>query len=104
MISFTRFELRTTDVPGARAFYAALGLEFDGVSFAIARLSERALAAGAPPNWPGHLGVDDVEPVRIPLPGGFGALTYENAAALARPVKQSASGAELEPTALVVTR
>lgn len=64
MISFARFELRTTDVAGARKFYAALGLEFDGVSFAVAPLSERAVAAGAPPNWLGQFGVDDVESVR----------------------------------------
>lgn len=56
--SFCRFELRTTDVPAARSFYAALlGDAID----AIVPLPEQALARGARPHWLGHLGVADVE-------------------------------------------
>jgi predicted enzyme related to lactoylglutathione lyase len=64
LISFARFELRTTDVPAARSFYEALGFDFDGVSFAVTELSARAVAAGAPSHWLGQFGVEDVEVAR----------------------------------------
>ncbi len=57
-IRFERYELRTTDVAAARAFYlAVLGVEPKDVS----PLAPDALARGARPHWLGHLGVDDLE-------------------------------------------
>jgi predicted enzyme related to lactoylglutathione lyase len=54
---FCRYELRTTDVPAARSFYAdLLGRTCD-----IVALPEQARARGARPHWLGHLGVADVE-------------------------------------------
>jgi hypothetical protein len=58
MTRFCRFELRTTDVAAARAFYAAL-LGDDAAH--IVSLPAEAAARGARPHWLGHLGVDDVE-------------------------------------------
>jgi uncharacterized protein len=64
---FCRYVLRTTHGAAARAFYAeAIGLVLpDGMSersvLETWPLHERALAAGAPPHWLGHLLVDDVE-------------------------------------------
>jgi len=55
---FCRYELRTTDVAGAAAFYArVLG---EG-SVDVVPLPAEAAARGAPAHWLGHLGVDDVE-------------------------------------------
>ena len=56
--SITRFVLRTTDVPAARAFYSSLvghGL------LSIVPLHEQALARGARPHWLGQIEVEDVE-------------------------------------------
>jgi predicted enzyme related to lactoylglutathione lyase len=50
--------LRTTDAPGARAFYAAL-LGHDRMP--IVPLHEQALARGARPHWLGQIEVDDVD-------------------------------------------
>ena len=58
MTSFCRFELRTTDVDAARAFYAQV-LGHDRAT--VWQLHEQALARGARPHWLGHVGVDDVE-------------------------------------------
>ena len=59
---FFRYELRTRDPDAARVFYAeVLDTEFwnsDSVSASL--LPERAVAAGAPPHWLGHIGVRDV--------------------------------------------
>jgi hypothetical protein len=56
--SFCRFDLRTTDAEGARAFYAKL-LGHDRAM--VWPLHEQALARGARPHWVGQLAVDDVE-------------------------------------------
>ncbi len=58
MAKFCRFDLRTTDADGARAFYARL-LGHDRA--AIWPLHEQARARGAKPHWLGQLGVEDVE-------------------------------------------
>lgn len=55
---FFRFDLRTTDVPGARDFYARI-LGHDRA--VIWPLHEQALARGARPHWLGYVGVDDAE-------------------------------------------
>ena len=61
-VRFVRYELRTSDVAAARAFYAAvLGAEFWRAPFAVTTLPERAAVAGAPPHWLGWLGTADVE-------------------------------------------
>jgi len=53
---FQRYELRTTDLEGARAFYAkVLGSHFWGSDVALISLPERAAARGAPPHWLGHI-------------------------------------------------
>ena len=57
MTRFVRYQLRTTDVPAARAFYTKLlGEEPD-----LTPLPAQALARGARSHWLGHLGVTDVE-------------------------------------------
>src|SRR5678815_2212963 len=59
---FCRYELRTKDVDGARAFYTdLLGRPFWADPIGIVPLPERAAARGAPSHWLGHLGVDEVE-------------------------------------------
>lgn len=58
MTRFCRFELRTTDVAAARAFYAEL-LGEHGAD--IVPLPAEAAARGARAHWLGHLGVGDVE-------------------------------------------
>ena len=60
MARFVRYELRTTDVAAARAFYeTVLGEGAGGAD--IVPLPEAAAARGAPPHWMGHLGVGDDE-------------------------------------------
>lgn len=54
---FGAYELRTTDVAAAEAFYAAVV----GGGVRIARLPEQAAARGAPAHWLGSLVVPDVE-------------------------------------------
>ncbi|APR88132.1 putative hydroxylase [Minicystis rosea] len=57
MQRFRRFELRTTDVARAAAFYdAVLGHQGD----AIVPLPAAAAARGAPAHWLGHIGVADI--------------------------------------------
>jgi predicted enzyme related to lactoylglutathione lyase len=58
MTKFYRFELRTTDVEAARAFYARL-FGFDRAL--VWPLHEQALARGARPHWLGHLGVANAQ-------------------------------------------
>jgi predicted enzyme related to lactoylglutathione lyase len=70
---FCRYQLRTTDLGAARAFYAGvLGADFWGAEISLVPLPERAAAMGAPPNWLGHLGVADVDAVlgRMVAAGG----------------------------------
>jgi predicted enzyme related to lactoylglutathione lyase len=55
---FVRVVLRTTDVPAAESFYAAVL----GPGLApIVELPAAAIARGARPHWLGQIGVDDVE-------------------------------------------
>jgi predicted enzyme related to lactoylglutathione lyase len=59
---FYRYDLRTTDADGARAFYAkVLGHDRS----VIWPLHEQALARGARPHWLGQLEVDDAERVAL---------------------------------------
>src|SRR5262245_20144058 len=59
---FYRYELRTTDMNAARAFYTdVLGSELWGSDVCLAPLPEHAAARGVPANWLGHIGVRDVE-------------------------------------------
>ncbi len=58
---FFRYELRTTDVDAALAFYTGvLGSQFWDGDVSVTRLAERAAAMGAPAHWLGHVGVGDV--------------------------------------------
>lgn len=58
MPRFFQYHLRTSDVPAARAFYAAVLGSDASVVFP---LHEQALAKGARPHWLGYWGVDDVD-------------------------------------------
>jgi len=61
MNTFCRYQLRTTDVDSAHAFYADLfGADFwrDGIE--VQSLPAAAAARGAPPHWLGHIHVEDV--------------------------------------------
>jgi uncharacterized protein len=61
MSRFCHYELRTTDVEAARAFYGdLLGPAFWEGSVSVAELPAQARARGAPAHWLGHIGVDDV--------------------------------------------
>lgn len=61
MNRFCHYELRTTDVDAARAFYGdLLGARFWDDSISVGELPAQAAARGAPPHWLGHIGVDDV--------------------------------------------
>jgi predicted enzyme related to lactoylglutathione lyase len=55
---FFQYTLRTNDVPGARAFYAAV-LGRDDAE--IVQLHEQAVARGARPHWLGFLDVGEVD-------------------------------------------
>jgi predicted enzyme related to lactoylglutathione lyase len=60
---FSRYQLRTTDVAGARAFYGALfGGEFWGPGIDVTPLPTALAGRGVPANWLGHIGVEDVVP------------------------------------------
>ena len=59
MASFFHYTLRTTDVPQARAFYAAVLAEGEPD---IVPLHEQALARGARPHWLGFIEVAEVDP------------------------------------------
>ena len=59
---FCRYELRTTELDSARAFYAAvIDSRFWGPDVGLVPLPDRAAALGAPAHWLGHVGVGDVE-------------------------------------------
>lgn len=58
MTRFFHYTLRTTDVPAARAFYAAV---LGDVEADIVPLHEQALARGARPHWLGFIEVSDVD-------------------------------------------
>jgi len=64
---FSRYELQTTDVRGAEAFYTGVfgggtsGAGFWGPDVSLAPLPERAASRGAPARWLGHIGTPDVE-------------------------------------------
>lgn len=62
-LPFRRYELRTTDVAGARAFYEdVLGAPtLAAGALGVSPLPERARAAGAPAHWLGHIDVAEVE-------------------------------------------
>ena len=58
---FCRYELRTTDVDAARAFYAGLlGPDFWGEGIDVQPMPPQSAERGAPSHWLGHIGVDDV--------------------------------------------
>ena len=72
--AFTQYDLRTTDLDAAAAFYAeVVGLQQLGAGDArelywreqrvgaLTLLPERARAQGAPAHWLGHIGVADVD-------------------------------------------
>jgi len=59
-VRFCRYQLLTTDVAAARAFYAAVLGQDRGD---IVPLPEAALARGAPAHWLGHVGVGDSDDV-----------------------------------------
>jgi predicted enzyme related to lactoylglutathione lyase len=60
---FTRYQLRSTDVNGARDFYRALfGDRFWSGGVELAPLPAAAAARGVPGYWLGHIAVDDVVP------------------------------------------
>jgi uncharacterized protein len=60
---FSRYQLRTTDVDGARAFYTELfGASFWKGGVDVQPLPAAAAARGATPHWLGHIGVDDAVP------------------------------------------
>lgn len=58
MTRFFQYVLRTTDVPAAAAFYAAVLGRSDAEIF---QLHEEAVARGSRPHWLGFLEVDDVD-------------------------------------------
>lgn len=61
MNRFCAYELRTTDVDRARAFYTTiLGPGFFSAGLSLAPLPAAAIARGAVPHWLGHIRVDDV--------------------------------------------
>lgn len=70
---FSRYELRTKDVLGARTFYDRLfGDDFGSEHVTIVALPEQAAARGAPSHWLGCVGAPNVEDVagRIVQLGG----------------------------------
>lgn len=70
---FGRYELLTTDLPAARAFYGEVfGADFWGEDFTATSLPEPARARGAKPHFRGHLGVADVEGTLPRLLAGSG--------------------------------
>ncbi|RYZ02148.1 MAG: hypothetical protein EOO73_33035 [Myxococcales bacterium] len=58
MNQFFHYQLRTTDVPAAKAFYASILGE--GVAD-IEPLPKQAIERGAPAHWLGHIAVEDFE-------------------------------------------
>jgi len=59
---FCHYELRTTELDAARAFYTAvLGPGLFGSDVTLSPLPERLRVLGVPAHWLGHVGVEDVE-------------------------------------------
>lgn len=59
---FCGYELRTTDVAGAREFYTRVfGDRLWDAGLVVAPLPERAAAHGAPAHWLGQIGVDEAQ-------------------------------------------
>ena len=85
---FRRYELRTSDLEAARAFYVeVLGTEFWGSDVSLIALPERAAAQGAPPHWLGHIAAADVAARREQA-------AHQGAQPLG-PVQRSSDGVEL---------
>ena len=60
---FCKYQLRSLDVDGARAFYSdLLGGGFWGDGVDVSPLPAAAAARGVPGYWLGHIGVEDVVP------------------------------------------
>jgi len=103
MQGFRRYELRTSDLVGARAFYAeVLGSQFWGPDVALIALPERAAARGAPPHWLGHIVVADAtathEPAAHPSVASVEAAAQQLVARGAQqlgPLQRATDGAEL---------
>lgn len=93
MNRFFHYQLRTTDVPAAREFYACvLGRDQADVS----PLDPQALARGARPHWLGHLGVADVNAAAATLVARGAALlkpSFVNAQGLEMAVLRDPGGA-----------
>lgn len=83
-MTFERYELRTTDVEAARAFYAKL-LGHDRAI--VWPLHEEARARGAVPHWLGSIGVDDV-----PQLERIGRAFVERGAMMLGPVRTTGDG------------
>ena len=64
-MSFARYTLRATDVDAARAFYAAVLGDVDGLAFTA--LPEAARQRGAPAHWLGALHVGDVDAAKTKM-------------------------------------
>ncbi|HWA70844.1 MAG TPA: VOC family protein [Polyangiaceae bacterium] len=96
---FVRYELRTTDVRAARAFYSDLfGPDVWGSHVSVGQLPERAAAHGAPAHWLGHLAVADsmVTASQLAALGGAQLGPLErNSAGQARVVMKDPFGAVL---------
>lgn len=88
---FHRYELRTTDLDGARAFYAdVLGAEFWDADVGLVSLPERARALGAPAHWLGH--ITPLE-AALPLATAVSGLVSRGAQPLG-PVQRASDGVE----------
>jgi predicted enzyme related to lactoylglutathione lyase len=71
--SFSRYVLRTKDIPAARAYYAeVISPELWSSDVEVVQLPERAAALGAPAHWLGQIARPDVEETaaRIVAQGG----------------------------------
>ena len=70
---FSRYLLRTTDVEAATAFYGAV-LERSGDGIVL--LHESAIARGARPHWPGHVGVRAATLAVVGMPPLTGPMSW----------------------------
>jgi predicted enzyme related to lactoylglutathione lyase len=82
---FARYELRTTNVDAAQAFYGGVIGERPGIEVSV--LPERARALGAVSHWLGHVSVRDVE--------GEAAAWVELGAQRLGPSRRSGDGFEI---------
>jgi predicted enzyme related to lactoylglutathione lyase len=83
--AFARYELRALQPGAARAFYAGVLGEPDGLEFS--ELPERARALGAVPHWLGQVSVPDVEAAAVAW--------VEAGAQRLGPTRRSADGFEI---------